>query len=901
MKLLSNLRSLFSLVFRRSRVENEMEDELRFHIQSRADDLERSGLSRVEAERQARIEFGAYEKFKEECRETIGVQLFERTIQDVRFGWRVLRTSPGFTTVAVLTLALGIGANTAIFSLVDAVMMRLLRVQKPEELVQLKLLNPKTGNANEVFTNPLWEQVRDHQNIFSGALAWGTAQFDLAQGGAVHYINGLFASGDYFNVLGVRPAAGRLFVAADDQRGCPAIAVLSYGFWQEHYGGAHAAIGSTLTLNRHPFQVIGIAWPGFYGTEVGSKFDAAVPICSAALFDGKESRLDIRDYWWLGILGRRKPGVTPQQLKAQLELLSPQVLESTLPPNWGTEGQQSYLPRVLLGTPAGTGISDLRNDFGAPLVVLMGVVGLVLLIASANLASLMLARATSRNKEIAIRKALGASRSRLVGQLMTECLLLSLAGAALGLLLARWGAFLLVRYISTGQNRIFLDLSPDARVLGFTAAIALLTTILFGIFPALRSTRVSLMAAMKTGAVQTSANRAAFRPGKWMVASQLAFSLVLVVVAGLHLSTLIKLVNLEIGFDRSNVLLVDTNIKVAGVPPEQRLALLDQIEQRLRSVPGVISVSRSSRVPVTEGAWSQPIEVDGDNSHKEEGQDVFFNAVSPAYFQTLRIPLLAGRAFNETDTKSSTLVAIVNETFAHKFFGNANPIGQPIERIEVGNERTLIQIVGLVRDSKYATVWEVPFPQAFFPASQAPAENLIEFFEVRSQGRLSGLETSVQNAVAQVNKAISLDFYSLAQQVDDSMVLQRTVATLSGFFGALALLLAVIGLYGVLNYLVTQRRNEFGIRVALGAPRSSIFVLVMRELVMILLAGVAIGVAISLLSVHLLQRLIFDLRTNEPTAMVVSIAVLVLAAVFAGYLPARRAMRVDPMAALRYE
>lgn len=905
MKLLASLRSLVSTLFHRHRIEDDLEEELRTHIEKRADDLERSGLSRDAAVRQARIEFGGYERFKEDCRESIGVHFLETLVQDIRFGLRVLRKSPGFTAVAVLTLALGIGANTAIFSLIDSVMLRLLPVQKPEELVQLFRVNPARGPQHvSSFTNALWEQVRDDQDVFSGVFSWSEARFDLAQGGAVHYAHGLFTSGGYFSTLGVRPAVGRLFTEDDDRRGCPALAVLSYGFWQEHFGGARSAIGDTVSLNRQPFQVIGVSAPGFYGLEVGDKFDVAVPVCTADLFDGKLKRLDHRSYWWLYITGRRKAGISPEQLKARLAVLSPQVFAGALPPDWGEEGSRDFLHRQLVSEPAATGISELRTEFGQPLAILMAVVGLVLLIASANLASLMFARAASRNKEVAVRKALGASRARLIRQLLTECLLLSSAGALLGMLFARWGTVLLVRYISTTQNRIFLDLSPDARILGFTALVSVFTGVLFGVQPALHSSRVSLMAAMKGGQAEENEQGARFRvgSGRWIVASQVALSLVLVIVAGLFLRSLVKLVTLDIGFDRSNVLIVNANFESANIQQEQHLVVYDEIENRLRSLPGVVSAGRSSRTPISIFEWSQPVEVDTRNPPKGDDAEVYFTLISPGYFQTLRTPLLKGRNFNETDTKTSAPVAIVNETFVRKFFPNTDPVGKHFRR--VGDQikpAAQIEIVGLVRDSKYESIREDTLPQAFFPATQAREGDEAQYFEVRTTRRPSALVSLVENVVAQVNKGISLNFHSLAEQVDDSLVQERLLATLSVFFGALALLLAMIGLYGALSYVVAQRRGEFGIRMALGAPPTSILRLVMRDVAIILLSGAAAGVALSLASVHILQKLLFGLSAHDLTTILGAIAALAVVALFAGYLPARRAMRVDPMAALRYE
>ena len=466
-KLLASIHSLHSLastLFHRARMENDIDDELLAHIDHRADDLERSGLSRPEAERRARIEFGGYERSKEEIRRTVGAGFVESFLQDARFGLRVLRRSPGFTTVAVLIVALGIGANTAIFSLFNALMLRFLPVQEPQELVQLFRVNPERGNQRtSSFTNALWEQVRDRQDVFSGVFSWSADQFNLSQGGLAHPVNVIFVSGNYFSTLGVLPAAGRLLSKGDDRRGCPSTAVLSYGFWQEHFGGAQNAVGSSLSLNNQPFQIMGVSAPGFFGLDVGDKFDVAIPVCSSAVFDGERSRLDIRAWWWLYIMGRVKPGISPEQVKARLALLAPQIYAAAAPLKWAPEDKQRFARMLLVNAPAATGNSLLRENFGQPLMILMCVVGLVLLIASANLASLMLARASSRNKEMAVRKALGASRVRLVRQLLTECLLLSSAGAILGIFFARWGAALLVRYISTGQEKVFLDLSRRPR------------------------------------------------------------------------------------------------------------------------------------------------------------------------------------------------------------------------------------------------------------------------------------------------------------------------------------------------------------------------------------------------------------------------------------------------------
>ena len=514
----------------------------------------------------------------------------------------------------------------------------------------------------------------------------------------------------------------------------------------------------------------------------------------------------------------------------------------------------------------------------------------------------MLARAAARHKEIAVRKALGASRARLIRQLLTECVLLSTAGAVLGVVFARWGSALLVRYISTKSDTIFLDLTFDWRILSFTAAVALLTGLLFGVLPALRSTRVSLTSAMKGSQTGEAESRTKFRPGKWIVASQVALSLVLLVASGLFLRSLVKLVTMDIGFDRNNVLIVHADLHTAKVAPELQPAMFEDIENRLRTLPGVVSAGRSVITPVSNRIWNNALQVDTPNPPRGEDAVAFFNFISTGYFETLRTPLLAGRNFNDNDTKTSAQVAVVNETLARRFFSNANPVGKFFRvEPEPGKNAVPIQIVGLVKDSKYESLREENSATAYFPITQVTEHAEEEAFELRTGTRPSALVPSVQEAVAGVSKTIPLDFTTLAQQVDDSLVQERLLATLSTFFGGLALLLAMIGLYGALSYLVTQRQPEFGIRMALGAPQKSILGLVMRDVVLVLAGGLAAGTCISLAVVGLLQKMLFGLAARDSVTLLASIGVLSAVAFFAGYLPARRAMRVDPMVALRYE
>jgi predicted permease len=636
--------------------------------------------------------------------------------------------------------------------------------------------------------------------------------------------------------------------------------------------------------------------------DVGSKFDVAIPICAAALFDGKESRLDHRSWWWLRVAGRAKRGVSLSQSAAELKVLSPQVFGAALPQNWAPDDQKNFVHRVLVVAPGGNGVSYLRRQFDRPLQLLMAVVGLVLLIACANIASLMLARAASRQKDLAVRRALGASRFRLIRQLLTECVLLSSAGALAGILFARWGTSLLVRFISTARNTVFLDLSFDNRVLEFTVAIAVFTSILFGLLPALRATRVSLTWAMKGRQAIESERPGRLRSRHWIVASQVALSLVLLVAAGLFLRSFAKLATLDIGFDRNNVLMVGTNLQTAKVPPGQQLATYDQIESRLSALPGVVSVGRSVMTPVSGEGWSQDIHTEWSKAVTGDEASAWFNFISPGYFAAVRMTLLAGRNFNGSDTPTAPKVAIVNQTLAHRFFANLDPVGKTFRITEEGRKLgPPIEVVGVVKDSKYETLREEASPIAFFPATQIPEHTEEETFEVRTGIRPSALVSAVQAAVGEVNKLIPLEFNTLAEQVNDSMVQERLLALLSGFFGALALLLAMIGLYGALSYLVTQRQTEFGIRMALGAEPGAILRLVMRSVIAVLAVGAVAGIAISLAATRVLRQLLFGLGPRDAAIMIAAVAVLSVVAVIAGYLPARRATKVDPMVALRNE
>jgi predicted permease len=892
----------FRSVFRRGSVAQELNDELRFHLERMIEEKVATGMPAEEARYAALRELGGVEQIKEECRDMRRTNLFEDFIQDARYGLRGLAKSPGFTAVAILTLALGIGANTAVFTLLDAILLRLLPVHKAEQLYQVRRVSPDVPERlSGDFTNPLWENLRLRQDVFSGMAAWGNTDFNLARGGAAQSAEGIWVSGDYFGTLGVPPVLGRLITLADDFRGCPAIAVLSYSFWQDRYAGAASVIGTSINLDSHPFEVIGVAEPGFYGMDVGTKFDVAAPNCATALLDGPtKSRLDDRASWWLSVVGRVKPGLSPQQLNARLAAVAPQVAAASLPNDWDTENKQSFLKTSLAAVPAGSGTGfDLREHFRQPLVVLMAVVGFVLLIACANIAALMLARAAAQSREIALRLALGATRMRLIRQLLTHSVMLSIAGAAAGVLLARWGTILLVRCISTHNESLFFVLAPDVRVLGFTAAVAVLTGALFGMLPALRSARVPVGDPLRGSAVSQTGRSSNWH--RWIVASQVALSLALLVTAGLFLRSFINLALTDTGLARKNVLLVTTNLWSTTIKAGDCPAILNAIQARLGALPGVVSVGRSEDVPLSGRRSANHIFADTPNAPSGDDSVSLTMFMSPGYFRSMGMAMLSGHDFAESDTPTAPRVAVVNQAFGRKFFGPVNPIGHVIHIAPNLRPGPPIEVVGIVADADYRSLREKKPPTAFFPIQQYPEREGKVIFEVRTAGHLAGLENAVERAVASVNREIPLEFNTLERLVDDAMVQERLLAMLSVFFGGVALLLAMIGLYGTMNYRVTLRRSEFGIRMALGAQASGIVRLVIRDVAIILLVGEAAGISISLAAATALRSLLFGPGPRDATTVAGAALLLGCVALLAGYLPARRAAHVDPMVALKYE
>ncbi len=814
--------------------------------------------------------------------------------QDLRYAVRTLRSSPGFTSVAVLSLALGIGANTAIFSLIDAVMLRYLPVAHPEELLQVAMIESPS------FTNPIWEQVRDRQDVFSGVFGYSGTRFNLSTGGESRYVQGVWASGDYFKTLGVHTVLGRAFTPADDRRGCPATAVLTYDFWQREYGGRADILDKSVLFEGHPFQILGVAQPGFSGVDVGRQVDVIAPLCTELVVRGANSSLDQRSSWWLRVVGRPKPGLSQGQVTARLKTLAPGIFEATTPQRWRPNDQARYRARTFQTQPAANGLSGLRTQYRPALITLMVVVGVVLLIACANVANLLLARAAARQREIAVRLALGMGHVRLFRQLLTESILLALAGAGLGMLFAQWGSRLLVRFLSTPNNRVFLDLSPNPQVLAFTIAVALATGVLFGLAPAWRATRVQPQAAMKENGRGLIEGSSRFGLGKILVMAQMALSLVLLVGAGLLLGTFRKLETLNPGFEPAHVLIARLDLRNAHYPKERVPTATAEMLERLRALPGVQFASSSDNTPISGSMWNDDIQVEGFTPKSQDDSLAYFYQVSGRFFDTLRIPLLGGRDFDSRDTPTSGKVAIVNQTLARKFFHGSSPVGK-YYRITYPTLGPPVEIVGVVGDAKYANLREEILPIVYLATTQDKEAYPSATFELRSTGSAADLVPGVKAALEQVNHDITLEFRTLSDQVAGSLTRERLLATLSGFFGALALLLATVGLYGVMAYNVTRRRGEIGIRMALGAQQGSVLRLVLGEVTLLAGVGLAVGLAAAYATTHLINTFVYGMTAKDPGTFLGAVVLLGAVALVAGYLPARRASKLDPMIALREE
>jgi predicted permease len=874
-------------LWRRHRNDADLDDEIRFHLEEEQEERRAAGVPPGEARDQARRDFGNVALVREDAREARGWGGVERLIQDVRYGCRTLVGTPVVSTVAILSLALGIGANTAVFSVLDALVLRSLPVERPGELA---LLGDETGKRVH-WTNPIWEAIRDRPDLFAGAFAVSSTRFDLAARGESELVDGLWASGATFQVLGVPAAVGRTFTERDDRPGGGPdgpVAVISHAFWQRRFGGRPSVIGQTIAVERVLFTIVGVTPPEFFGVDVGRRFDVALPIGTLTLIRHPRV-LQGRSNWWLRIMVRLLPGQSLEAGTGRLRALQPQIREATLPDDWHAFELPRFLKEPFRLQAAANGDSRLREHYQRALSTVMVLVGLVLLVACANLANLFLARASARRHELSVRSALGASRSRIARQLLIESLLLSGAGAALGLLLANWGSRALVGYLTTATETVFLDLPLDARVLGFTAAVGVATAVLFGTAPAVRSTRVQPNDALKTRG-RGVVGEGPLGPGDALVVVQVALSLVLLVGAGLFIRTFASLATLDRGFDSGRILVAAIEAPTPRIAPEDRPELFRQLVAAAEAIPGVASAALSAFTPLG-SHWNNLIELPDSPPLPVSERLTHFNNVSGGWFKTYGTTLLAGRDFTSADTPRTQPVAIVNEAFARRFAGGRNPIG-----LRVRHPHNVDRIVvGYVRDAVYGKLREPVPPTLYIAYGQQEDLQATTTLSVRTAGPSPAL---VARPLVAAVERVSLDLRMTVRPLDDrvsaAMLQERLVATLSAFFGALALLLAGLGLYGVTSYAVTRRRNEIGIRMALGAAPRSVALRVVGRAAMLIAGGIVAGTLVSLWVSQLASPLLFGLQPRDPATLVAAVGVLALIGVIAAWLPARRAARIDP-------
>jgi len=852
-------------------------------------------------------------------------RLEDEMFQDLRFGARMLLKHRGFTAVAALSLALGIGANTAIFSLINTTLLKTLPVKDPQQLVFFMVAGPQgTGTG---FSYPLLERFNRNNHSFTGITAASTAgrmrltepgaggQVELAQAGRV--------SGNFFSELGVGAVAGRTLTEDDDSpTGAQPVAVISYNFWKRRFGLDPGVVGRKVMLDDFPFTIVGVAPPGFFGIEVGGNPDLWWPIrMTPQVMPGNQS-LNDSGRRWLYLMARLKSGVDVEQARAEMNAVFRRDLNEIAPERLAgltPTQRRNYFERNIQLVAGGVGFTWLRERVKQPLLILLIVVGLTLLIACANVANLLLARAAGRRKEIAVRLAIGAGRFRLIRQLLTESLLLAALSGALGLLLAQWGAGLLLAYLPPEQTATF-DLAPDAKTLGFTLAVSLLTSLLFGLAPALRATQIDLTSSLKD-AVGVGARRARLTSHKLLIVTQVALSLFLLVGAGLFVRSLQNLKNVDAGFDRENVTLFSLNTP-SGYTLAQRVSLYRQTLERLEALPGARAASLSSFSLLSGSGMNSNVVVDGYANQPDEDMDCHRLWVGPKYFATMGMTLLQGRDFGPqelqpqgeapadlptvgqlpTPRSNAPLAAVINQTMARYFFRDGNPLGR---RFQVRNgplQGIPIEVIGVIKDAKYYNLREQTPRTYYLSFFQWPHAGEAGTMLLRSFADPASATTAIRRAVRELDpQAQAVNLRTMNEVVDRSLLQERFVAQLGGFFSLFALLLASIGLYGVMSYAVTRRTNEIGVRMALGARSADVSRMVMKETMLMVVIGAAIGLGAALATTRLVSSLLFGLTPNDPMTIVVAAALMIAVAALAGYLPARRASRVDPLVALRHE
>jgi putative ABC transport system permease protein len=901
----SRVRNRLRFLLRRDRFELELTEEMELHRQMLERDKTREGLDRDAAARRARQQFGNPVVAQEYARDAWSLEWLDTLAADIRYGLRAMRKSPGFAFVAILSLALGTGANAAIFTLINAVMLKSLPVSRPDELVLLAQRGgPSKGSVT--FSPALWQRIHDQQDVFSSVVVYGaTGGGDLGTGDGRRATIGL-VSGAFFSTLGVRPAIGRTLTEGDDRPRCPPVAVVTDSFWRSALSARADVLGQSLPINGLPFEIVGVTQPEFFGIVYGAQVPVWVPQCAGPLFLGVGPN---PGGGW--VIGRLRPGVSITQSRTRMAALAPRIFETAPDPDGQTAGSSA---RTIDVVQFAKGVPFLQERYGEALFILMATVGVVLLVACANIANLLLVRTTARRQEISVRLALGATRARIVRQLLTESLLLGLIGAAVGVLIALWGSRGLVGMLS---DSVVLDLTPDARVLTFMIAVAMTTGVLFGLVPAWRAARCNPQGMVRSRRSGTSAGIVAwprlavtsagrgiaegqsrFGLGQALVTGQIALSVVMVVIALLLVGSWSRLLLIDTGFRAEGVVIATVWTGSAGLPPDRQAETFDRILERLRSLPGVSSAASAWITPFGQNA-RVVLNAEGFTTLPASDIETRLNQVSEDYFRTIGTRLVTGRDFGPGDVEGAPPVAIVNEELARRMYGRVEVIGQRFRARRRDGLGERIEIIGVVADTTWGSLREERQPIVYSALSQIAEPGRGMNFVMRTDGQVRLLGPVVKAAVADVNPRMTLTVTSLEQRVTDSVRLPRTLAALSGFFGGFALCLTMIGLYGIMSYTVGRRRNEIGIRIALGATGSRIIGMVLGETALVIIAGVAMGVGLSLLATRVVSSFLYGITRYDPTTLILSAVILMCVSFAAALIPARRAARMNPVAALR--
>jgi predicted permease len=819
--------------------------------------------------------------------------------QDLRLAFRSMLRRPGFAMTVILTLALGIGANTAIFQLINAVQFRTLPIPNPQQLAEVRIVGNNRGfgiNPTRYgqLTRPIWEQIRERQQAFSGLFAWSARTLAVGEIPDLRQFNGIAVSGEFFSILGVRALHGRLLEPADQQTACPASkAVISYAYWQREMGGRRLSANDRLKVGGDMYEIVGVTPPEFFGLAVGETFDIAVPLCRPPII--------AREVFDVGVVGRLRDGWSIEQASAHFDALSPAIFEATVPTGYSAESTQRFKSFRMGAYSLATGVSNLRQRYDIPLRLLFGTTALLLLIACANLANLLLARAIAGQREVSIRIALGGSRIRLLRQFLAESGMLAVAGAAAGVALAQTMSRGLVWILSTqernpGSPPLTLEIALDWRLALFAGVLVAATCLMLGVLPALRATRIDPMAAISAGGRAMTTDRRRFAAERSMVTIQIAVSVVLLVTGLLFVRSFRNLVSFDPGMRQSGITVVRSGYPNLELTPERVLDFQRELLAEVSAIPGVAAAGTTSHIPLLGGSWGHGVEV---GATRDGAQ---FTWVSPGYFEALGIRLLEGRDFTLRDTRLSPRVAVVNQAFARRFAGGASMLGQTLRTSpEPGYPSTVYEIIGLIPDTQYNSLRGDPPPMVFAPDSQHPAPQPATAILVYSAMDPSNIGATVRRTIAAKHPQIFVDFLDFQATVHGGLTRERMLAILAAFFGGLAAVLAMVGLYGMVSFVVAHRKAEIGIRLALGARRRQVVILVMRQTVRMLLAGLPIGVGLALVAGHTAGTLLFGVQPYDPPTFIAACLFLAFVAAVASFIPARIASKIDPLASLRSE